>query len=286
MSKSLLACAIGNEESSLVRIKTSGSGGYIVTACRTLALGSKGLEGKKQSVVLKKMLSLTDEWRGDALAICCCPDSYLPLNAYFPGDAPAETCAEQCRIEAAHFLTRPGEYLHDHAAYTVSGTRDLLEKHLVLFYRAEPFKTLAEKFAERHPLHFFGSPLLPTVHRSVSTGETTVFLDLEKSHVVLIAAKNGRLEYFNCRRITERKEAEYFAIHELQGSQATRRSVITVSGKLADKAMTALLEKETSCRLATSSIPERVEVAGRERRGCRSATAAKAISTALMTLEN
>jgi len=286
MSKSLLAFAIGSTESAFVRIKTSGSGGYLITACRTIPVGANDLEGRKTARGLKKLLSLTEGWKDEALALCFSPDAYFPLNAYFPSSATRQACAEQCRIEAAHFLNRPEEYLHDHAPYSGCRKGETLEKHLVLFYRAEPFRTLSAKFAERHPIAFCGSPLLPSVHRSRSVEGATTLLDLEKSHVLLTVTENGRLRHFNFRRVKDRKEAEYFAIHELQSNPQCRQSAVQASGTLADRAMTSLLEKETLCNLVPPAIPEKVEFAGNESSSCRSSAAARAVSTALMALEN
>jgi|APHig6443718053_1056840.scaffolds.fasta_scaffold17314_1 hypothetical protein len=286
MSKSQLACAISSTESAFVRIKTSGSGRYVITACRTVPVGACDLQGRKTDRGIKKLLSLTDAWKDEALALCFCPDTYFPLNAYFPANAARNACSEQCRIEASHFLIRPEEFLHDHTAYSGCRNGDKLEKHLVLFYRAEPFATLSAKFAERHPIDFCGSPLLPSVHRSRSTDGPTAMLDLEKSHVVLTVTENGQLEHFNFRRVGNRKEAEYFAIHELQNNPQCRRSAVQAAGTLADRAMTSLLEKETLCNLVPPAIPEKVEFAGKESASCHSWATSRAISTALMALEN
>lgn len=286
MSTSQLACAIGSTESAFVRLKTSGSGRYLITACKTIPVGANDLEGRKTARGLKKLLSLTEGWKDEALALCFSPDAYFPLNAYFPSNAARNACAEYCRIEAVHFLSRPEEYLHDHTAYSGCRNGEPLEKHLVLFYRAEPFRTLSAKFAERHPIIFCGSPLLPSVHRSRSVEGATALLDLEKSHVVLTVTENGRLQYFNFRRVKDRKEAEYFAIHELQSNPQCRQSAVQASGPLADRAMTSLLEKETLCNLAAPAIPEKVEFAGKESFACRSSAASRAVTTALMALEN
>ncbi|MCF8383474.1 MAG: hypothetical protein K9G39_07785 [Chlorobium sp.] len=286
MSKSQLACAIGSTESAFVRIKTSGSDGYIITACKTIPVGTNDLEGKKTARGLKKLLSLTEEWKDEALALCFCPEAYFPLNAYFPSNAARKACEEQCRIEAAHFLNRPEEYLHDHTAYSGCRNGEKLEKHLVLFYRAEPFTTLSAKFAERHTISFCGSPLLPSVHRSRCFEGATTLLDLEKSHVVLTVMENGQLEYFNFHRVKNRKEAEYFAIHELQSNPLCRNGDVQATGPLADRAMTSLLEKETLCNLVPPAIPKKVEFAEKESSACRSSTASKAIITALMAFEN
>ncbi|ACD91154.1 conserved hypothetical protein [Chlorobium limicola DSM 245] len=286
MSRSQIACAIGNTSSAFVRIKSSGSGSYVVTACKVLPLGREAFEGKKQARSMKKLLALADEWRGEALALCFCPGAYFPLHAYFPCNAPKEACADYCRIEAAHFLHQPEEFLHDNTAYADSAAANNLEKHLVLFYRAEPFKTLSIGFAERHPLLFCGSPLIPALHHSLAIKEKTAFLDLENTHVVLTVANKGKLEYFNCHPVKERKEAEYFAIHELQSNPLIHDCAIQAGGSLFDKTMTTLLEKETSCHVVPPGLPDGVHFSGRDSSVCRSSAAVKAICTAVMAIEN
>lgn len=284
MSKSLLACAIGRTESAVVRIKTSGhDGACVITASRTVALGAGDLEGKKQQRALKKLVSLTAEYKGEDLALCYCPEAYLPLNAYFPSRASVASCTEYCRIEAIHFLNRPEEYMHDHVPYAGSCETDDLEKNLVLFYRAEPFRTLSARFAENHPLHFCGSPLLPMIHRSRSEG-MAAFLDLDTSHITLTVARNGRVEYFSCRSVRNGKEAEYFAIHELKNCNACMLCAVQTGGVLANRAMTMLLERETSCRIVPPGIPEGIEVKEKISSSCRTASASRAIETALMAL--
>ena len=284
MSKSLLACAISSSESALVRIKTSGSGRYIITACRTVPVCSGDLEGRKQPHAVRKLLSLADEWRGETLALCVCPDAYFPLNAYFPGSLQQDARRDYCRIEAAHFLERPDEYLYDQVPYTGNTTGEPSEKHLVLFYRAEPFKSLAESFARQHPILFCGSPLEPEVYRSRITGGKTAFLDLGRYHISLTVAENGRLSFFICHRVKNRQEAEYFAIHELKSQPGWREHDVQASGEMADRKMIRLLEKETSCRVLPPDIPEGVEFSGRNASACRSSAVAKAVTTALMAI--
>jgi hypothetical protein len=283
MSKSLLACAISGSESALVRIKTSGSGRYIITACRTVPVGSSDLAGRKQPHTVRKLLSLADEWRGETLALCVCPDAYFPLNAYFPGSLRQDARRDYCRIEATHFLERPDDYLYDHVPYT-ENTGDPVEKHLVLFYRAEPFKALAESFASQHPLLFCGSPLQPEVYRSRITGGKAAFLDLGRCHISLTVAENGRLAFFSCHRIKDRQEAEYFAIHELKSHPDCREHDVHASGEMADRKMIRLLEKETSCRVVPPDIPRGVEFSGRNTSAFRSSAVAKAVTTALMAI--
>ncbi|MCF8215308.1 MAG: hypothetical protein K9I59_00355 [Chlorobium sp.] len=286
MSKCLLACAIGRTESAFVRIKTSGTGSpYTITASRTVPLGARDLEGKKQQRALKKLASLTAEHKGEMLSLCYSSDIYLPLNAYFPAHASPETRADYCRLEAVHFLNRPEEYLHDHVPCTGYCETDNLEKNLILFYRAEPLKTMSAQFAENHPLHFCGSPLQPLVNLSVRKG-VAVFLDLENNHVTLTVASKGRAEYFSCREISNRREAEYFAIHELQNCNTRMQGPVQAGGFLADPTMIALLERETSCRIVHPEIPDGIEFSGKTLSACRSTAGSRAMTTALMDLEH
>lgn len=289
MSKNLLACAITATESAFVRIKASVPDAYTVTACNILPIGSCDLKGKKQSRTLRKLLDVVSQWRKENLAICFSPDTYLPLDTYFPVNTSKAAYADYCHIEASHFLNRPEEYLHDHLPYAgyagESGVMDIA-KHLLLFYRAEPLRTLMAKFSEHHPLDFCGSPLLPTVHRSKTCRQKTVFLDIGSNHVTLTIAENGELNHFNCHTVRERKEAEYFAIHELYDNPVCRNDEVQTSGLFADKAMKTLLERETSCKIVPLGLPDNVKFPRRRLSACRSPIVSRAISTALMAFDN
>ena len=282
MSKSLLACVIDRTESAFVRIKTPGIGGAcVITASETVPYGGEYLEGKHRQRAMKKLVSLTEKHRGENLALCYCPEAYLPLKAYFPCGASGTARTDYCRIEASHFLHRPDEYLHDHVPCADSSEADGLEKNLILFYRAEPLVTLSAGFAQNHQLHFCGSPLLPMVFRS-RFEEVAADLDLDNARITLTVARNGRAEYFNCRSVKNRKEAEYFAIHELRSSKACTGCAVRVGGFLADRAMTRLLERETSCRIVPPGIPEEIGFTGKKL--SLTVAASKAIETALMVL--
>lgn len=286
MSKSLLACVIDRTESAFVRIKTPGIGGAcVITASGTVPYGGEYLEGKHRQRALKKLVSLTGKHRGEDLALCYCPDAYLPLKAYFPRGASGAARTDYCRIEASHFLHRPEEYLHDHVPCADASEADGLEKNLILFYRAEPLVTLSAGFAQNHPLHFCGSPLLPMVFRSRSE-EVAAYLDLDNARITLTVARNGQAEYFNCRSVKNRKEAEYFAIHELRNSMACTGCGVRVGGFLADRAMTRLLEQETSCRIVPPGIPEAIGITVKNLSSRITAAASKAIETALMALDD
>ena len=92
MSKSQLACSISTTECSVVRLKTSGSNGYILSECKTLPLGLGDLAAGRGKRILKKVERHLKEWGQENLAFCVEPGTYLHMPAYFPVDAsPSKT---------------------------------------------------------------------------------------------------------------------------------------------------------------------------------------------------
>ncbi|NTV99173.1 MAG: hypothetical protein HGA70_08415, partial [Chlorobiaceae bacterium] len=142
----------------------------------------------------------------------------------------------------------------------------------------------ANHFSAEHRILFSCSPQLSLLHLSEHTEETRVILEIEKGYILLAAARNGRLEKFACRQVKSRDEAVYFTIRELAGNPLLRETVIQLSGTMADKAMTELIEMETQVKTRPLGIPSSLKIFNPERFAISSPSAVKAISTALMAL--
>jgi hypothetical protein len=284
MSKSLIACAIDTKECAIVRLKMSGSNGNILSACKVLPFGSGDFASKGIIRLLKKLDNHLKEWPDEKLALCVGPKSYRPLPAFFPANATSQKCQEYCRIEAGYFLNHPEKYDCDCTAY---GRRHdgLHENKILLFYPAEHSRTLAEHFSRTHRIVFRGTPQLPLLHLSKFTRETQVILDLENNYLLLTVSRDGRMEQFSCREVKNRKEIEYFTIRALVENPICRKSGVQVTGSLADKAMMGVIQRETSMMLKPLSIPPAISVSNPEKYPVSSAAAVKAISTALMALD-
>jgi hypothetical protein len=285
MSKSLIACAIDAKECALVRLKTSGDSGYCLSFCKTLPFGRDDLASNKGKRLLKKIDNHLEEWPDEELALCIGPKNYLPLPACFPANTNSEKCREYCKIEAGYFLRQPEEYQCDCTGYG-AGSGGAHEKKMLLFYPADPYRKAAEHFSTTHRIVFRGTPQLPLLHLSKFTGNAQVILELEENYLLLTVSRNGRIEQCSCREIKNRKEIEYFTIRELVENPLCHETEVQVTGILADKAMTALIQKETSIQLKRLSLPPSIPINNPQKLSVTSAAAVKAISTALMALDD
>ena len=284
MSISQIACAIDATECAIVRLKPSGSDRYSLTECTTLPIGASDLASSKGERKLKKLTSRLKKWQAEDLALSVGPETYLPLPAYFPSEASREACREYCNIEARYFLNCPEEYNCDISGYT-NGTCDKLhQKHLLLFYPAEPCRRATEQLSLYNPIVFSGTPQLPLQHLSRHSPERQVILELENSYMLLTVAHNGQLERFSCHQVKNREEAEYFTIRELMDNPVGRDTTVQCTGSKADKSMRALIAKATSLNLKPLELPESLPINNLNQFAPASGAAVKAISMALMAL--
>ncbi|NTV51195.1 MAG: hypothetical protein HGA20_16330 [Geobacteraceae bacterium] len=285
MSKSLIACAIVAKECALVRLKTSGDNGYSLSLSKTLPFGLGDFTRNRGKQLLKKLDSQLNEWPDEELALCIGPKNYLTLPASFPANASSEECRKYCAIEAKYFLCRPEEYDCDFIGYGDSSS-GRLEKKILLFYLAEPSRTISEHLSTNHRIVFRGTPQQPLLHLSKHMNNAQFILELENNFILLTVSKNGRIEKFSCREVKNRKEIEYFTIRKLIDNPLCHNNGVQVTGTMADKAMTKLIQKETSITLKQLTLPPSIAINNPQKLPVSSAAAVKAISTALMALSN
>lgn len=282
MSKSQIACAFESRECAVVRLKTSGNSGYTLCACKSLPLGLDDLAAGKGKRILKKLGGYLREWPQEEIALCVKPETYLPLPTSFPANATPEECREFCRIEASYFLSQPDKYHCDFTGY--GNGNGLHERQLLLFYPATPCKTAYGHFAANHRVGFTGTPQLPLIHLSSLTDEPQVILELEENYVLLTVSRKGRMEKFAFRQVKSREETEYFTIRKLLDNPLYRDTGVQVTGSKADKAMIALIGRETSLTMKPLGLPRSIPISNPDKFSLSSSAAIKAVSTALMGL--
>jgi len=208
----------------------------------------------------------------------------LPLPAFFPADASPDECKEYCRIEAGYFLTQPEKYSCDDTGYSDNSCSELHNKHILLFYPDEQCKRALENFSTNHQIVFSGSPQKPLLYLSKFTKEAQVILELETNYVLLTISRKGQIEKFSFHHVKSREEREYFTIKVLAENPICREKGVQVTGTMADKIMMALIGKESSIALTTLIIPPSITISNPQNFSISSASAVKAISTALMAL--
>jgi len=187
-------------------------------------------------------------------------------------------------MEAAHFLRSPSDYQCDIASSDEKARHSIHEKKLLLFYPCEPAKRLSDHLSAEQRIQFSCSPQLSLLHLSEHSDALQVILEMERNYILLAAARNGRLEKFDCRQVRSRDEALYFTIRELTGNTLVKDTEIQVSGAMADKAMMAVIEKETRVKTRPLGIPASLNLVNPDRFTLSSPPAVKAIGTALMAL--
>jgi hypothetical protein len=284
MSKSLIACAIDNNECAVVRLKNSGDNGYSISGCKTLPFGLGDLASGRGKRMLKHLDNHLKEWPEEELAICIGPKSYLPLPAFFPANTSSEKYQEYCKIEARYFLSQPDEYHCDCTGYGY-GKSGLHEKKMLFFYPAEPGRIASEHFSSTRQVVFSGTPQLPLLHLSKFTGEAQVILELEQNYILLTIARDGQIEQCSCREVKNKKELQSVTIKELADNPVCRETEVQVTGTLSNKSMTRLIQRETSLTLKPLSIPPSIPINNPGKFSISSAAMIKAISTALMALD-
>jgi len=281
-SRSIIACAIDHQESALVRLKTSGTDGYTLSGCTTLPHGINSFVAGREKRLLTKLQNACRAWKEDALALCVGTERLLPLPACFPEEVSQEEQRDYCRIEAEYFLERPADYGCDIANYASDHAEE--QNRLLLFYPAEPCRSIAKYLSDDHQICFAGTAQLPLVHLSNFMAEPQVILELEKSSVLLTIAHNGALEKLAFHQVKSREEAEYFTMKELTENPICRQTAVQVTGSRADKAMLALIAGERSLTLKPLGIPPTLAMSNPQRFATSSPAVVKAISTAVMGL--
>jgi hypothetical protein len=284
MSKSQIACTINTTECAVVRLKTSGTTGYSLTACKTLPFGLGDLASGKEKRLLNKLGHHLKEWHNEDLALCVEPETYCSLPAYFPADASQNECKEYCKIEAGYFLSQPEKYSCELTGFCDTTSKKSEIKRLLIFYPDERCRTASEHFSSNHQIVFSGSPQLPLVYLSKFTEKPQVILALENNSVLLTISRNGLIEKFTYHKVKSREEMEYFTIKVLTDNPVCCKTDVQVTGIKANKVMMAMIGKETSMNLTRLNIPTSIPISNPQQFSLSSASVVTAISTALMAL--
>lgn len=281
-SSSVIACSIDFGSSAVVRLKTSGSSGYILSACQIFPFGLDKLSAGKEKLSVTKLVNTLGTWPEDELALAIDAEQWLPLPVSFPAETTPEEYLTYCNIEASYFLDHPEQYRYECAEYSMSNTRH--HNKLLLFSPAEPSRKVAELLSAHCRIAFTGTPQLPLLYLSHFMEIPQVILELEKQYVLLTIASNGVMEKFCCHTVKSREEREYFTMKVLTDNQLCLSNGIQVTGSEADKRLVALISTETSVALKPLNLPPSLSVGNLSQRATSQPTVVKAIATAVMAL--
>jgi len=292
-SKSALACVIDHDASAAVRLKTSGSNGYTLSACKTWRYGVHHLKSGKASGLFEKMSRWCSTWREEELVLCVGTEMLLPLPTALPIAATPDEIREYCRMEAEHFVGQPKAFRCDYAPYVNNSVREYAGEldgntNLLLFYPAQPCSQIADHFAANHRLLFAGTTHRALIHLSTLMAEPLVMLELGEQSVTFMVSRNGVVENLSSHQVKTRDEAEYFTIKELMEHPICRQTAVSITGSRADKAMLALIDGDKAFALKPLSLPSTrsaLSISNPQQFVLASPVVVKAISAALMRLE-
>jgi hypothetical protein len=281
MGISQTVCTVDTSECAVIGLESSGGTACRLTACKTFPFGIGELVSDKGKRLLKKVARQVGKIKSEEMVLCIAPETYLPLPAYFPAGADPAQYQELCRMEAEYFLNKPDDYSCDVTGYGEM-TESLHEKKLLLFYPAEPCRTVSDMFSAQYPVRFSCSPHLSLLQLSMYENKPLATLELENNYFLLSISKHGRLEKFICRQVKSREEAVFFTIKELSGNPLLKETGVQITGSRADKSIITLIGKETSLKTKPLGIPSSIPISNLEKFSVSSPAAVKAISTALM----
>ncbi|TCD47857.1 hypothetical protein [Chlorobium sp. N1] len=284
MSRSMVACAVDALESSVVRLKTSGGDGFILSGCRTVPAGFRELTSPKGQRTLKRLAAHAAKWAGEPLALTVAYDTYHPLPALFPAGATAEECAGCSRLEASYFLSEPDRYRCDILPFTTEAEEGAHERKLLVFWPEAARGSIARAFEERHGLSLESTPVKTAVGMSKLSAEPTVLLELESGHLLLLVASGGAVEHFSHRQVRNRDESRYFALRELSEAGLPAGTPVQLRGELADRAMRELIKHESGFEPTAQALPPTISVSGMSKSVASSPSALVAIMTAIQAL--
>jgi hypothetical protein len=284
MSRSQIACALDANTTTIVRVKSSGTSSFTMTMCRTLNSGLTAMSGPKGKKAAQKLCSVLREWKDEPVAISYSPAEIRTLPAWFPATAQGDRRDSLCRIEAGYFLRNVDEWAwHVMAMAQTPDHPTEMKKQMLMFYPAEPARTIEKELQQGYMLGMSGLHIEPIARLSAGTTEPFPVLELEERYAAFYVSVDGKIGYFKYWPVKNGSERDYFAINELTSSPITGVPV-SVTGTAASDVAIKRIGRETSCTLQPLGIPSRVSSTKDAGTGKSMTSMVRAISTALMAL--
>ena len=282
MSRSLIVCAIDAGATNIVRVKSSGSSSCEITAFKTIGFGLDAFQGPKGRKAFEKLSGMLGKWGQEPLALALSPSSILTLPAWFPAGASKEKRESLGRVEAGYFLKNVEEWSWQTMPLTLGSARtDALEQYMIMFYPAEPGRSINEQLERRYRVESSGLHIEPIVRLTTGSREPMAVLELEAEYAAFYVSRAGKAETFRYWPVKNSNEREFFAITELGTSPV---ACVKVTGLAADQATVKRIAAGTDRTLEPLGLPQQVTISP-EAKGCPHSTGViRAVSTALMAL--
>ena len=286
MSRSQLACAFEASSTTIARVKSTSTGSFAMTMCRTIGGGLDDLGGPKGAKLARKLLSMLREWKGEPVALSFSPPEIRILPTWFPEQITSDSCDELCRIEAGYFLNDVDAWRwHNMTLESVAEQAEGLSRQILMFYPAAPACFIERELRQHHEVSTNGVHIEPLARLSAGTGQPLTVLELEASYTALTRSVNGKIEYFRYWPVKNGSERDFFAITELNATPA-EESPTWVTGSEAKQKSLERLSRESSRALEPLELhPWASEERGAGKAKSPTATM-RAVSTAIMALNN
>ncbi|HWR01779.1 MAG TPA: hypothetical protein VN371_07915 [Chlorobaculum sp.] len=284
MSRSQIACAIDDDTTTIVRVKSTGTSSFSMTMCHTLNGGLEAMSGPKGRKAAMKLCSMLREWKDEPVALSYSPSEILTLPAWFPAETSRERRDSLCRMEAGYFLRNIEAWAwHSLAIERAPDQPAELEGQVLMFYPSEPVRSIEKELKQGYMVGMSGLHIEPVARLSAGTTEPFAVLELETRYAAYYVSVNGKIGYFRYWPIKNGNERDYFAISELTASPIDGAPVM-VTGSAADASAMRRISRETCRDLQPLGIPSRVSSTKNAGKGKSMTSVVRAVSTALMAL--
>ncbi|NTU57358.1 MAG: hypothetical protein HGB00_00335 [Chlorobiaceae bacterium] len=284
MSRSQIACAIDASTTTIVRVKSTGAASFCMTMCRTLNTGLEAMSGPKGKKAAMKLCSMLREWKDEPVAVSYSPAEILTLPAWFPASATRDSRDRLCRIEAGYFLKNIEQWSWHVMSMTKTPDHPVgLERQMLMFYPAEPSRSLEKELKQGHTVGMSGLHIEPVASLSAGTTEPFSVLELEERYAAYYVSVNGIIGYFRYWPVKNGHERDYFAISELTSSPGNGAPV-WITGTAADAPSLQRIRRETARTVEPLGMPPRVTSTKDAGTGKSMTSMVRAVSTALMAL--
>jgi len=278
----MIGCAIDGGTTTIVRVKSAGPSSCVMTACRTIDFGLVALGGPKAKKAAGRISDALKDWDDEPVAMTVSPSSIMTLPAWFPAGSSQDKRERLSRIEAGYFLKNVDGWRWDSMPLTPCTERaEGLERQMIMFYEAEPARSLHDELGKRHRMEMSVLHIEPIVRLTEGSSEPQAVLELEEEYIAFFVSRKGRADSLRYWPVKNASEREFFAIKELGSSPV---GGVKVTGLAADPATVKRIASGASCSLEPLGLPPRI-TEGSELRGFRLSTGyIRAASTALMAL--
>ncbi|HHE32102.1 MAG TPA: hypothetical protein ENL07_05600 [Chlorobaculum parvum] len=286
MSRSQIACAFDTGSTTVARVKSTSTGSFTMTMCRTIDGGLDALGGPKGMRLAKKLVSMLREWREEPVALSFSPAEIRTLPAWFPEQIASGSCDELCRIEAGYFLNNLESWRwHDMKLEPAAEQDNKLTRRMLLFYPSAPACFIERELQQHHDVRTSGVHLEPLARLSVGTGEPLAVLELEARYAALSISIDGKIDYFRYWAVKDASERDYFAVTELTSAPIGDTPVM-VTGSAASPKTIERIGRETPRTLEPLEIHKWVSAEKGAVKSKSPTATIRAASTAIMALNN